>query len=243
MVDVKRFLKIKRSKSPYRPAQERVKDYCEVALLRSPENFQDQAARCMDCGTPFCNWGCPLGNYIPEWNAAVFTSKLPQAAVLLNATNNLAEITGRICPAPCEHACVLGINDDPVTIREDELDIIEYAFGHGLIRPQPPLKRSGKKVAVVGSGPAGWAAADQLNKAGHRVVVFEKDDKIGGIMRYGIPDFKLDKCILDRRSAILKKEGIKFETQAEVGKNVKLSTLKKSFDAVLLAAGSRAPGI
>ncbi|MFA5339038.1 MAG: glutamate synthase subunit beta [Candidatus Omnitrophota bacterium] len=241
MVDTKRFLKIKREASSYREVCERVKDYREVAVLRPEEKSKDQSSRCMDCGVPFCHWGCPIGNYIPEWNDLMFRGQWKKAIDVLGATNNLPEITGRICPAPCEYACVLGINDDPVTIREDELDIIEYAFKEGGLKPNPPKKRTGKKVAVIGSGPSGLACADQLNKAGHKVTVFEKDDKIGGILRYGIPDFKLDKSVLDRRIKIWKKEGIEFKTSADVGADYKTSKLKKDFDVIVLAGGSRFP--
>jgi glutamate synthase (NADPH/NADH) small chain len=189
----------------------------------------------MDCGTAFCNWGCPVGNYIPEWTDCVFRGQWDKAFELLDAANGIPEITGRICPAICEYACVLGINDDPVTIRENELAVIERAFKKDFIRPRPPLKRSGKKVAVVGSGPAGLSCAAHLNRAGHKVIVYEKDDKIGGIMRYGIPDFKLEKWILDRRIDIWKNEGIEFKT------NTLISELPKGFDAVCLAGGSRVP--
>jgi glutamate synthase (NADPH/NADH) small chain len=190
----------------------------------------------MDCGTPFCHWGCPVGNYIPQWNEAVFCGQWQKAVDLLEATNSFPEITGRLCPAICEYACVLGINDDAVTIQENELAIIERAFKKGLIRPRPPKNRSGKKVAIVGSGPAGLACADQLNRAGHKVTIFEKDPKIGGIMRYGIPDFKLEKWVLDRRLSILKKEGIVFRT------NTKIDVVpKRDFDAVCLAGGCQTP--
>jgi glutamate synthase (NADPH/NADH) small chain len=202
------------------------------------ELSRDQASRCMDCGTPFCHWGCPIGNYIPEWNDLVFNAQWERAFELLDATNNMPEVTGRVCPATCEYACVLGINDDPVTIRENELAVIEHAFKKGWVRPKPPKKRSGKKVAVIGSGPAGLACAAQLNKSGHKVVVFERDDRIGGILRYGIPDFKLEKRVLDRRIDIWKKEGIKFKTKTNVGVDYPLS---KEFDAVCLAGGSRVP--
>lgn len=241
MGDVKGFLKVKRETSGYRTVCERVKDYCEVCALPKDEHSRNQASRCMDCGTPFCHWGCPIGNHIPEWNDFVFHGQWKKAFDLLNATNNLPEITGRICSMPCEYACVLGINDDPVTIKENELSIIEYAFKNGLIKPQKPKKRTGKKIAIVGSGPAGLACADQLNRAGHNVTVFERDDKIGGILRYGIPDFKLEKLILDRRIKILEKEGIKFKTSINIGIDIPYSKLKHEFDAICLACGSRSP--
>ncbi len=241
MGDVKGFLRVKREKSEYRPVCERVKDFSEVNLVPKEKHSVEQASRCMDCGTPFCHWGCPIGNYIPEWNDAVFHKHWKKAFDLLNATNNLPEITGRICPAPCEYSCVLGINDDPVTVRDDELAVIEYAFKKGFIKAHPPKKRTGKSIAVVGSGPAGIAAADQLNKAGHNVTVFERDNKIGGILRYGIPDFKLEKSILDRRINVLKKEGIVFKTGINISTNYKAEKLRKKFDAVCIACGSRAP--
>jgi glutamate synthase (NADPH) small chain len=241
MGDVKGFLKVKREASFYRPVCERLKDCCEVAVLRRETQSQEQASRCMDCGTPFCNWGCPLGNYIPEWNDWVFRNHWDKAWQLLEATNNLPEITGRLCPAPCEFACVLGINDDPVTIREDELDIAEHAFKKGWVEARKPSRRTGKKVCVVGSGPAGLSCADQLNQAGHTVVVFERDDKMGGILRYGIPDFKLEKKILDRRLDIWKKEGIKFVPNTNVGVDYPAEKLLKEFDAICLAGGSRHP--
>jgi glutamate synthase (NADPH/NADH) small chain len=241
MGDIKGFLKVKRKTAEYRPVCERIKDFCEVSLLRSDEDSQEQASRCMDCGTPFCHWGCPVGNYIPEWNDLVFRGHWQEAFKLLAATNNFPEITGRICPAQCEYSCVLGINDEPVTIRENELAIIEYAFREGLVKVNPPQKRTGKRIAVIGSGPAGLACADQLNKAGHLVVVFEKADKIGGILRYGIPDFKLEKWILERRVNLLKKEGVVFNTGVYVGRELKFKYLKKEFDAICLATGSGVP--
>ena len=241
MGDPKGFLKVKRACSLYRPVCERVKDHNWVSVPRSEESATDQASRCMDCGTPFCHWGCPVGNYIPEWNDLMFHGEWKKAFELLNATNNLPEITGRICPAPCEYACVLAINDDAVTIRENELSVIEWAFGSRYIKPRPPEKRTGKSVAVIGSGPAGIACADQLNKAGHKVTVFEKHDRAGGIMRYGIPDFKLEKNIIDRRINILKKEGIRFTISTDVGTDYKTSRLLKDFDAICLAGGSRQP--
>ncbi|MDD5078231.1 MAG: glutamate synthase subunit beta [Candidatus Omnitrophica bacterium] len=241
MGDVKGFLKVKRKKSGYRPVCERVKDFVDVAVLPGKEHSQEQASRCMDCGTPFCHGACPVGNYIPEWNDFVFRSHWEKAYALLSATNNFPEITGRICPALCEYACVLGINDDPVTIRENELAIIEYAFSHGLVKAAPVLKKTGKKIAVVGSGPAGLACADQLNAAGHRVTVFEKDDAVGGILRYGIPEFKLEKKIIRRRVKVMEESGIEFRTGINIGMDYKFSRLINEFDAVCIACGSRAP--
>jgi len=235
------FLKVKRQAAKYRPVCKRIKDFADVSILPSQEHSKEQSCRCMDCGTPFCHWGCPIGNYIPEWNDLVFRGHWEKAFHLLDGTNNLPEITGRVCPATCEYACVLGINDEPVTIRENELAIIEYAFRVGLIKPHPFRKRTGKKIAVVGSGPAGLSCADQLNKAGHLVVVFERDDKAGGILRYGIPDFKLEKWVLDRRLDILKKEGIEFVIGVNVGLDFQVSKLMKEFDAVCIAGGCRAP--
>lgn len=241
MRDLKGFLKVKRQASNCRPVCDRLKDYEEVNVLRQDSDSRDQASRCMDCGTPFCHWGCPVGNYIPEWNDLMFHSHWEKALELLSATNNFPEFTGRICPAPCEYACVLGINEDPVTIRENELAIIEHGFKKGFIKARPPKKRTGMKAAVIGSGPAGLAVADQLNKAGHKVVVFEKDDKAGGILRYGVPDFKIDKKIIERRLKILEKEGIEFKTGVNVGVDYAVSKLKKDFDAVCLTGGSREP--
>ncbi len=241
MADIKGFLKVKRETTKYRLVCERRNDYCEVSAIPEEGHSQEQASRCMDCGTPFCHWGCPIGNYIPEWNDAVFSGHWEKAFLLLNATNNLPEITGRICPAPCEYSCVLSINDDAVTIRENELAIIEYAFKKGLVEPAPPKKRTGKRVAVIGSGPAGLSCAAGLNQAGHHVEVFEKDDKIGGILRYGIPDFKLEKWILDRRLKILEKEGIEFRRGFNIGVNYSVAKLKKEFHALCLAGGSGVP--
>ncbi|MEJ2567831.1 MAG: glutamate synthase subunit beta [candidate division WOR-3 bacterium] len=235
------FLEIKREISKLRPIEERIKDYKDVIILKTDDKSQEQASRCMDCGTPFCHWGCPIGNLIPEWNDLMFNNQWKKAYELLSATNNFPEITGRICPAPCEHSCVLSINDDAITIRENELAIIEHAFKSGSIKVNPPLKRTGKKIAVVGSGPSGLAAADQLNKAGHKVVVFERDKKIGGILRYGIPDFKLRKEILDRRLKLMQKEGIEFKGNTFVGVDIKIESLQNNFDAICLTCGSRVP--
>lgn len=240
MGDLRGFLKIARGRGQYRPVCERVADFKEVARLRPQKQSQEQASRCMDCATPFCHWACPIGNYIPEWNDYMFSGNWEKAAILLEATNNLAEITGRICPALCEYSCVLGLNNDAVTIRENELAVIEFGFQKELIKPQIPKTRTDKKIAVVGSGPAGLSAAAQLNRAGHRVVVFERDKKIGGILRYGIPDFKLEKQLLDRRIAIWKKEGISFKVDIEVGAR-HAALLLSEFDAICLAGGARSP--
>lgn len=239
--DVKGFLKVKRKSSQYRTIEERLKDYRDVVIPCFIEHSQEQVCRCMDCGTPFCHWACPLGNVIPEWNDLVMRGQWSKAYELLSASNNFPEITARLCPSICEYACVLGINDEPVTIRENELAVIEQAFKKGFIKPNPPKQRTGKKIAVIGSGPAGLACADQLNKAGHSVVVFEKDDKIGGILRYGIPDFKLEKWVIDRRFDILKEEGIEFQTNIYAGLTYPLEKLQKEFDAVCLTIGSGVP--
>jgi glutamate synthase (NADPH/NADH) small chain len=205
------------------------------------EVLQKQGARCMDCGIPFCHTGCPLGNIIPDWNDLVYRNRWREAIDRLHATNNFPEFTGTLCPAPCEGSCVLGINDNPVTIKAIELAIIDHAFAAGWVKPEPPLTRTGKKVAVVGSGPAGLAAAQQLNRAGHWVTVFERGDRIGGLLRYGIPEFKLEKRVLDRRLDILRKEGIRFRVNANVGVNVPVEERRGEFDAILLAGGATLP--
>lgn len=241
MGDPRGFLNLKRKSCEYRQVDLRTKDFREVFTDREEACSKEQASRCMDCGTPFCIWACPAGNVIPEWNDLAFNGKWERAFELLDSTNVLPEVTGRVCPAMCEFACVLGINDDPVTIRENELAIIEHAFKSGSIKARPPKKKTGKKVAIVGSGPAGISAAAFLNRYGHSVTVFEKDEKIGGIMRYGIPDFKLDKKIIDRRINLLKEEGVKFITKTDVGLEYPMSKLNKEFDAVCIATGSRVP--
>ncbi len=235
------FMEYTRETPPRRPIEERVRDFFPVYLPLADEKLAVQGARCMDCGVPFCNWGCPLNNLIPDWNDIVFRGRWQDAIRVLHSTNNFPEFTGRLCPAPCEAACVLGINRDPVSIRSIENAIVERAFREGWIRPQPPESRTGKRVAVVGSGPAGLAAAQQLNRAGHQVVVFEKADRIGGLLRYGIPDFKLEKEILDRRLDQLTREGIRFETRAHVGGNLPAAPLRRKFDAMLLAGGAEKP--
>jgi glutamate synthase (NADPH/NADH) small chain len=234
------FLEYKRQTPERRPVEERSQDFFSVYLPFPEEQLQIQGARCMDCGVPFCNWGCPLNNNIPDWNDLVYHGRWQEAARALHATNNFPEFTGLVCPAPCETACVLGINEQPVTIKAIEQSIVERAFHEGWIQPTMPDYRTGKRIAVIGSGPAGLAAAQQLNRAGHKVVVFEKADRIGGLLRYGIPDFKLEKHILDRRIDQLLREGIEFRCQAHVGVDVPVSALRK-FDAVLLAGGAEQP--
>ncbi|MBI4537297.1 MAG: glutamate synthase subunit beta [candidate division NC10 bacterium] len=235
------FLEIQRELPERRPVAERVKDWQEVYRDLPQDRLRAQGARCMDCGIPFCHRGCPLGNIIPDWNDLVYRNRWREALDRLLATNNFPEFTGRLCPAPCEGACVLGINSDPVTIKQIELEIIEHAFRQGWIKAEPPLVRTGKSVAVVGSGPCGLAAADQLNRAGHRVTVFERADRIGGLLRYGIPEFKLEKSILERRLTLMEAEGVAFRTNAEVGVNVSVEALRESFDAILLAGGAPVP--
>jgi len=241
MGDPKGFIKIQRKEAGNRPVVERIYDFSEVEQTLNTEDRKLQASRCMDCGIPFCHWGCPVENIIPEWNDAVYKGEWKRAIDLMHATNNFPEFTGRICPAPCEHACVLNIEGNPVTIRENEAAIAEYAFSEGYIKPKPPVKRSGKTVAVIGSGPAGLAAADQLNKAGHLVTVFEKSDAVGGLLRYGIPDFKLSKVVIDRRIHILEQEGIVFKTGVEAGKDISAKELLDTFDAICLSVGAMKP--
>jgi glutamate synthase (NADPH/NADH) small chain len=241
MADPKGFLRYTRETAPYRPVEERKRDWLEVHTHMPPERLQKQAARCMDCGVPFCHLGCPLGNIIPDWNDLVYRNKWHEALRRLHATNNFPEFTGRLCPAPCETACVLGINQPAVTIKQIEEHIIEYGFEKGWVQPEPPPVRTGKRVAVVGSGPAGLAAAQQLNRAGHWVTVFERADRIGGLLRYGIPDFKLDKKILDRRLQLMEAEGIDFQPGVNVGVDITAKQLLAAFDAVVLTGGSTIP--
>ena len=241
MGDVKGFLKYKRETAGFRPVSERIKDYLEVSLLPSKNHTEKQASRCMDCGTPFCHFGCPLGNYVPEWNDYIFRKQWFKAYQLLSATNNLPEITGRVCPALCEYSCTLEINDQPVTIRENELAIIEYAFKNDYVSSNFSKKYKKKKIAVVGSGPAGISCADQLNRLGYKVIVFERENKPGGILRYGIPNFKLEKWVIDRRLELLKKSGIEFVCNTEVGEDISLKTLLNEFNFIVLAGGCEAP--
>jgi len=235
------FLEIQRQKPPSRPIAERLRDWREVPLPYEDSALKDQTARCMDCGIPFCHQGCPLGNLIPDWNDLVYRDRWRAAIDRLHATNNFPEFTGRLCPAPCEGSCVLGINGAPVTIKSAEAAIIERAFAERWIVAQPPAARTGKRVAVVGSGPAGLAAADQLNRAGHWVTVFERADRIGGLLRYGIPEFKLEKRWLDRRLALMRDEGVIFRTGCHIGVNKDPHELTRDFDAIVLAGGSTVP--
>jgi glutamate synthase (NADPH/NADH) small chain len=235
------FLEIKRKKWPTRPVAERLHDWKEVYLPFPTDELAKQGARCMDCGIPFCHQGCPLGNLIPDWNDLVYRDRWREAIERLHATNNFPEFTGRLCPAPCEGSCVLGINDDPVTIKAVEVSIIDRAFDEGWVTAEPPAQRTGKRVAVVGSGPAGLAAAQQLNRAGHLVTVFERSDRVGGLLRYGIPEFKMEKRFLDRRLAVMEKEGIAFRTNAHVGVTVPVRELREGFDAIVLAGGACQP--
>jgi len=234
------FIEIRRSKPHARPIELRVRDWQEVYLPDSEAEVQQQGARCMDCGIPFCHQGCPLGNLIPEWNDLVYRDRWQTAIERLHATNNFPEFTGRLCPAPCEGSCVLGINDDPVSIKHIEVSIVDRAFEEGWIRAQPPASRTGRTVAVVGSGPAGLAAADQLNRAGHLVTVFERADRIGGLLRYGIPEFKLEKRWLDRRLALMAQEGAVFRAGLNIGVDVPIAALKRDFDAIVLCGGATA---
>jgi glutamate synthase (NADPH/NADH) small chain len=241
MADVRGFLKYGRRGTAYRPVEDRLRDWKCVQADFQPEETKQQAARCMDCGIPFCNNGCPLGNIIPDFNDLVFRDKWEDALVRLHSTNNFPEFTGLVCPAPCEQACVLGINQDPVAIKQIEWEIIRRGFDEGWVKPMLPQRRTGRSVAVVGSGPAGLAAAQQLTRAGHTVTLFEKSDRIGGLLRYGIPDFKLEKWLIDRRLEQMRAEGVILQTGVHVGVDLSVSTLRRSFDAVLLCMGAEQP--
>lgn len=241
MGDPKGFMKVPRQVAGYRPAKERVYDYGEVEQTLNENDRRLQASRCMDCGIPFCHWGCPVGSKIPEWQDALYRGNKEEAYYILHSTNSFPEITGRVCPAPCEKSCVLAIDEEPVTIRENECATVEQAFEAGIVKANPPKVRTGKKVAVIGSGPAGLSAADLLNRAGHTVTVFEKNDAIGGLLRYGIPDFKLNKRVIDRRLEIFVDEGMNFKTNVTVGVDISKEDLLQEFDAVLLAVGAEQP--
>ncbi len=232
------FLEFDRKVEEYATVEERLKNYKEFTIPLDEKEMKNQGARCMDCGIPFCHSGCPLGNLIPDFNDAVYKGKWEKAATILHATNNFPEFTGRLCPAPCEEACVLGINEDPVSIENIEKNIVEIAFENGWVKANPPVNRTHKKVAVVGSGPSGLAAAQQLNRAGHTVTVFERDEKVGGLLRYGIPDFKMEKNIIDRRIDVLAEEGIIFKTGINIGIDIKADELKNDFDAIVLCGGA-----
>lgn len=232
---------IGRKLAGYRPLHERIKDFGEVEQTLDDKDRQDQASRCMDCGVPFCQWGCPVVNNMPEWQDAIYRGDWKAAIDGLHVTNNFPEFTGRVCPAPCENACTLNIHEEPVTIRENECAAAERGFNLGLIKPQLPKMRTGKKVAVIGSGPAGLACADLLNKWGHTVDLFEKDEAVGGLLRFGIPDFKLNKGVIDRRLNILTQEGLNIKTNCHVGIDIKESNLLKDYDAIVLAIGAMQP--
>ena len=234
------FLAIERAKKRERPVEERVRDHREVSLPLAPDELREQASRCMDCGIPFCHQGCPLGNVIPEWNDLVRRGRLDEAAVLLASTNNFPEITGRVCPAPCEGSCVVALDGEAVTIKEIERSIADHALGAGLL-PRPAARPSGKSVAIVGSGPAGLACAQELARRGHAVTVLERDDRVGGLLRYGIPDFKLDRRVLDARLGQMSAEGVRFTCGAHVADRASIDALLAAHDAVVLAIGARAP--
>lgn len=235
------FMEYQRETPARRDVEERTKDWNEIYVNFPAQKVQTQTARCMDCGLPFCHTGCPVNNVIPHWNDLVYRGRWKEAIVILHSTNNFPEFTGRICPAPCEAACVLGITSPPVSIKAIERSIVDHAFQKGWIRPERPERRTGKRIAIVGSGPAGLAAAQQLNRAGHHVTVYEKNDRPGGLLRYGIPDFKLEKELVDRRIEQMQSEGIVFTTRANVGGNIAAEELRRTYDALLLCGGAEAP--
>lgn len=241
MGNPKGFIDIERKEGGYRPVSDRISDFGEVEQTLNENDRIDQAARCMDCGVPFCHWACPVNSNIPEWQDAVYKGKWDEAYRILTNTNSFPEFTGRICPAPCEKACVLAIHDEAVTIRENECSVVEHAFNLNIVKPRIPFKRSGKRVAVVGSGPSGLSAADLLNQMGHSVIVFEQDNEIGGLLRYGIPDFKLNKGIIDRRIDLFVKEGVQFKTNMKVGEEPTTKQLTEDFDAIVIAVGAMKP--
>ena len=235
------FMEISRKDRIYQPAGDRIQNYREFVISLTDEEAGKQGARCMDCGIPYCHNGCPINNIIPDWNDLVYQNKWQEALDVLHSTNNFPEFTGRICPAPCEAACTLNLNDQPVTIKSIECSIIDKGWENGWIKPQTPKHRSGKRVAIVGSGPAGLACAQQLARAGHAVVVYEKNDRIGGLLRYGIPDFKMEKHIIDRRIAQMQAEGVTFRPNSHIGEDIPAQTLLEKYDAVVLAGGSEKP--
>ncbi len=245
MGDPRGFLKVERAKEEERAVDERVHDWHELVIPAADEDVRGQASRCMDCGIPFCHQGCPLGNLIPEWNDLVYRGRIDEAVARLHATNNFPEVTGRVCPAPCESSCVLKLEDVPVTIKTIERTIADYAIAHGVsndgLAPRPARVKSGRSVAVIGSGPAGLAAAQQLARAGHEVTLFERDDRVGGLLRYGIPDFKMEKGILDLRAEQMRAEGVRIRTRVAVGVDVTGDELRRDFDAIVVAIGARRP--
>jgi glutamate synthase (NADPH/NADH) small chain len=241
MGNPKAFISILRKDAGYRPVGERIYDFGEVEQTLNREDRKLQASRCMDCGIPFCHWGCPLGNKMPEWQDLIYKGQWKEAIENLHETNNFPDFTGRICPAPCEKSCVLALHDAAVTIRENEAAVTEVGFIEGLIKAHPPKNRTGKKIAVIGSGPAGLAAAQQLNRKGHNVTIYEKDNALGGLLRYGIPNFKLNKNIIDRRLAQLEEEGVAFKPNTEIGKDIQGKEILKNFDVVCLAVGAGQP--
>ena len=241
MGDPKGFLKVKRREGGYRPVEERINDYHEVEIQLDESGRREQASRCMDCGVAFCHWSCPLGNIMPEWQDALYRGDWKYAYEILQQTNNFPEFTGRVCPALCEASCVLAVNDEPVTIRQNEWFVIDKAWELGLVKPRIPQNRTGKKVAVIGGGPAGLAAADNLNQLGHTVTLFEAEANVGGFVRYGIPDFKLDKKVIERRIGLMEEEGVVFKTSTRVGKDIASESLLKDYDAVCITIGARKP--